>query len=307
MTESFGEITVFIAGPTASGKSAAALALAERIGGEIVNADALQVYADLDILSARPSPEETARVSHHLFGFLDGAERCSAGRWARAAARAVGEIHGRGRPAIVAGGTGLYFRALEEGLSPIPAIPDAARNEAREAYERLGAEAFHAELVARDPGAARIAVADRQRLLRSWEVQAATGKPLSAHQAAARAPLIEPPAARMVIEPDRETLYADCDARFDAMLARGGLEEARRLKARGLSPDLPVMKALGAAELIAHLGGALGLEEAAELAKRNTRRFAKRQLTWFRNQTPGWPRARTPDEAVAAVINALQI
>ncbi|MEQ8934676.1 MAG: tRNA (adenosine(37)-N6)-dimethylallyltransferase MiaA, partial [Amphiplicatus sp.] len=249
MTESFSANAAFIAGPTASGKSAAALMLAERLGGEIVNADALQVYADLDILSARPTPEEMGAVSHHLFGFLDGAERGSAGRWAREAARIIGEIEARGRIALVVGGTGLYFKALEDGLSPIPAIPDEAREEARATLEKLGAEAFRNELIARDPGAARIAPADRQRLTRSWEVLAATGRSFSAFQAEARAPLIGQARAKVVINPDRDALYAACDARFDRMLARGGLEEARRLMARNLPDHLPVMKALGAAEL----------------------------------------------------------
>ncbi len=306
MTESFSADAAFIAGPTASGKSAAALMLAEKLGGEIVNADALQVYADLDILSARPTQGEMGAVPHHLFGFLDGSERCSAGRWAREAARVIGEVGARGRMAIVVGGTGLYFKALEDGLSPIPAVPDEAREAARAALEKLGLEAFRNELIARDPGAARIAPGDRQRLTRSWEVLAATGRPFSAFQAEARAPLIAPARARIVIEPEREALYAACDARFDRMLARGGLEEARRLRARNLPEDLPVMKALGAAELIAHLGGALTLDEAADLARRNTKRFAKRQLTWFRNQAAGWPKAVTPEAAVAAVIDALQ-
>lgn len=306
MTESCSANAAFIAGPTASGKSAAALMLAEKLGGEIVNADALQVYADLDILSARPTSAEMGAVPHHLFGFLDGAERCSAGRWAREAARVIGEIGARGRIAIVVGGTGLYFKALEDGLSPVPAIPDEARAEAKAQFEKLGAEAFREALIARDPGAARVAPGDRQRLTRSWEVLAATGKPFSAFQAEARAPLIGPARVRIVIEPEREALYGSCDARFDRMLERGGLEEARRLKARSLPDDLPVMKALGAAELIAHLSGAMSLDEAADLARRNTKRFAKRQLTWFRNQAARWPRAVTPEAAVAAVIDALQ-
>ncbi|MBB5518369.1 tRNA (adenosine(37)-N6)-dimethylallyltransferase MiaA [Amphiplicatus metriothermophilus] len=297
--------TVFIAGPTASGKSAAALALAEALGGEIVNADALQVYADLDILSARPGPAERARAPHHLYGFIDGAERCSAGRWARQAARVIAQIAARGRFAVVVGGTGLYFRALEEGLSPIPEVPGDIRRKARARLEALGSAAFREEVVGRDPDAARIAPGDRQRLLRAWEVVEATGRPLTAFQAAPRAPLIPPPAARVVIEQEREALYAACEKRFDEMVRRGAIEEARRLLARGLDPELPVMKALGAAELMAHCAGRLSLDEAVVLAKRNTRRFAKRQLTWFRHQAAEWPRARDWREAIDHVRQTL--
>lgn len=301
MTDGVERRVFFIAGPTASGKSAAALMLAEKIGGEIVNADAIQVYRDLEILSARPGPAELARAPHHLFGYLDAALRCSAGMWGREAAKAIGDIHERGRPAIVVGGSGLYFRALEEGLSPIPDVPEEARIAARQRLEALGAEAFRAEVVARDPAMARIAVTDVQRLLRAFEVCEATGQPLSAFQDAPRQPLIGAPTSRVVIEPPREALYAACDARFDLMLERGGLDEARRLAERGLDPGLPAMKALGAAELIAHLKGAMSLEEAAELARRNTRRFAKRQLTWFRHQAAGWPRAADPGAALAGL------
>lgn len=306
MTEKLYEGAAFIAGPTASGKSAAALMLAEKIGAEIVNADALQVYADLDILSARPSPDDRARAPHHLYGFLDAAAACSAGLWARKAAAVIADVNRRGRPAIVVGGTGLYFRALEEGLSPIPAVADAVRSETRARFERLGPEAFRTDLLKVDPEAAAIAPGDTQRLLRAWEVYAATGRPFSAFRAEARAPLILPARARIVVEPPRNALYAACDARFGRMLARGGLDEARRLRARGLARDLPAMKALGAAELIAHLDGALTLDEARERACRNTRRFAKRQLTWFRNQAAGWPRAETSEQAVAVVARALQ-
>lgn len=305
MPDELNARTAFIAGPTASGKSAAALALAETLGGEIVNADALQVYADLDVLSARPGPAECARAPHHLYGFIDGAERCSAGRWAREAARVTAEIAGRGRLAIVVGGTGLYFRALAEGLSPIPRIPDEIRRAARSRLEAIGLDAFRAEVVSRDPEAARIAAGDRQRLLRVWEVFEATGRPLSVFQKAPREPLIPYPAVRIVIEPTRETLYAACEARFEAMMRRGALDEARRLLARRLDPELPIMKALGAAELMAHCAGRLSLDDAVALAKRNTRRFAKRQLTWFRHQAADWPRAADWREAVERVRQAL--
>lgn len=293
---------IFIAGPTASGKSAAALALAESLGAEIVNADAMQVYRDLRILTARPSPDDLARAPHHLFGHMDAATRCSAGLWAREAAAAIADIAARGKPAIVVGGTGLYFRALSEGLSPIPDIPAEVRSAVRRRREEIGSEAFYAELVARDPSAGRLWPRDAQRLARAAEVLAATGRPLSHFQALPPAPLVPQPAAAIVIEPDRETLYGACDLRLDRMLAEGALDEARALLARNLDASLPAMKALGAAELMAHLRGELTLGAAIDLAKANTRRFAKRQTTWFRNQAPDWMRVQDPAEAARNIL-----
>ena len=298
MPEKADNRTVLIAGPTASGKSAAALALAERIGAEIVNADALQVYRDLKILSARPTPQEEARIAHHLFGHIDGAIRYSAGEWLRDAAQAIGEIHARGRQAVIVGGTGLYFRALEKGLSQAPPIPPEIRIEAEARFARLGAAAFRDEVLAFDPPMARLQPGDRQRHIRAWEVFHAAGAPLSEIQKSAGAPMVGNINARVVIEPPRNALYAAIDARFDTMIERGAVNEAAALLGRGLDPGLPVMKALGAAELIAHLRGETPLDAAIDLAKRNTRRFAKRQLTWFRHQTPAWPRAASWDEAV---------
>ncbi len=296
---------IFIAGPTASGKSAAAIALAEAIGGEIVNADAIQVYRDLDILSGRPTAADEARAPHHLFGFVDGGERYSAGRFGRDAARVISEIGARGATAIVAGGTGLYFRALHPGLAAIPSIPDAVRAEARVRLESLGPKAFRGELIARDEGAATISETDPQRLLRAFEVLAATGVPLSEWRRLAGSTPTAAPSARVVIEPDRAFLYAASDARLDRMIARSALDEARRLMARELDPDLPVMKALGAAELMAHLDRRLSAEAAIDLAKRNTRRFAKRQLTWFRHQAADWPRVDDWRRAVALLVGGL--
>lgn len=288
---------VFIAGPTASGKSAAALELAERFGAEIVNADAMQVYRDLFVLSARPGPDEIIRAPHHLFGFLSAEERCSVGFWSRAAATALADIASRGRPAIIVGGTGLYFKALAEGLSPVPEIPHDVRDVVRQRLDEIGLAAFRAELLARDPSAACLPAQDRQRLIRARDVLEATGKPLSAFQSHREAPAA-PPAAALVIEPVREVVYAACDARFDRMMENGALDEARALLARNLDSSLPAMKALGAAELMAHLRGETSLEEAVDLAKRNIRRFVKRQLTWFRNQTPGWRRVKDAAGAV---------
>jgi tRNA dimethylallyltransferase len=301
-----GERVILIAGPTASGKSALALTLAEELGAEIVNADALQVYRDLCTLSARPGPADLARAPHHLFGHVDGAVRYSVGGWAKDAAAALDGIAARRRPAIVAGGTGLYFRALTEGLSAAPDIPANIRREAEARLATLGLEAFRAEAVAADPAMARLNPGDRQRHLRAWEVWRATGRPLSEIQQQPGAPIVRDIAARIVIEPPRSDLYRVIETRFDAMLAAGALDEARALKARGLNPVLPVMKAVGAAELLAHLDGALSLEAAVSLAKQSSRRFAKRQMTWFRNQTPDWPRASAPAAAAERIKDALK-
>lgn len=292
---------ILIAGPTASGKSALALALAEVIGGEIVNADALQVYCDLRILSARPTPAEEARRPHHLFGHVDGGIRYSVGGWARDAAAALDDIAARGAPAIVVGGTGLYFRALTEGLAEAPAVPAAVRREAEDRLAAVGLPAFRAEVIAADPAMARLKPGDRQRHVRAWEVFHATGRPLSEFQAGAASPVVARAAARLVLEPPREDLYRTIERRFDAMMAAGALEEARALAARGLDESLPVMKAVGVAELLAHLNGRLTREEAVRLARQSSRRYAKRQLTWFRNQTPDWPRAASAGVGLEAL------
>lgn len=290
---------ILIAGPTASGKSALALRLAEAVGGEIVNADALQLYRDLRILSARPSPEEEARVPHHLFGVADATESWSVGKWLAAARGMLDLIAGRGRPAIVVGGTGLYFRALTQGLADTPAVPPQVREAALQAYQRLGETAFRAELRTRDPEAeARISPGDRQRLTRAFEVHEASGRPLSAWQSQTAEMLDLGDCRRAVIEPPREILYARCDARFAAMMAAGALEEVRALLDRRLDPGLPAMKAVGVRELGAYLKGEIDSDPAIALARQETRRYAKRQLTWFRNQSTDWPRI-TATEAEA--------
>lgn len=280
-----------IAGPTASGKSALALRLAQATQAEIVNADALQLYADLRVLSARPSPLEEAQAPHHLFGIADAADGWSVGRWARAATQVLDEIAARSRPAVVVGGTGLYFSALTLGLADIPAIPASAREQAQAEFEALGEDAFRARLSEPDPAAAaRIAFGDRQRLVRAWEVLAHTGVALSDWQAAT-SPILAPGAWHaLALEPPREALYARCDARLAAMVGHGALEEVAGLAARDLSPDLPAMKAVGYRELAAHLRGETGLEAALVAAQRETRRYAKRQSTWLRGQMAGWPR-----------------
>ena len=278
-----------IAGPTASGKSALALRLARETQGEIVNADALQLYADLRVLSARPSKEDEAQAPHHLFGMADAVDGWSVGRWLTAASAALADIAARGKPAIVVGGTGLYFRALTEGLADIPPVPRAERDAAEQIFDAEGETAFRAALRAADPAAeARIEAGDRQRLTRALAVARATGRPLSAWQAETRPTLAPGTWRAVVLEPPRETLYARIDARLAQMVREGAVEEAAVLMARHLDPKLPAMKAVGLRELAAHAAGETPLDVAIAVAQQSTRRYAKRQLTWFRNQTPDW-------------------
>ncbi|VXC74814.1 tRNA dimethylallyltransferase [Oceanicaulis sp. 350] len=291
---------LLLAGPTASGKSALSLHAARALDGEIINADSMQVYDGLSVITARPEPQEMAGVPHHLFGVMDPGERCSVGAWAKLAVDAVREITGRGKRVVFVGGTGLYFKALVEGLAPTPEVPQAISDEVAALYERGGLEAVRAEAEALDPvGAARIEAGDRQRLMRLIAVARVAGRPLSDIQAETR-PLIDPRrAVGVVIAPDREALYARIEARFDQMVAHGALEEARAIAERRLSPDLPAMKAVGLPPLIAHVQGRLELDEAIDLAKRDTRRYAKRQYTWFSNQHPDWKRVQSLDPVTA--------
>jgi len=280
-----------IAGPTASGKSALALRLAETTGGEIVNADALQLYADLRVLSARPDDNELARAPHHLFGTVDAADGWSVGRWQRAALDMIAEIGARRRDTILVGGTGLYFRALTLGLSEIPAFPVRLRQGTDLEFEVLGEAMFRARLADVDPkAAARISPGDRQRLARAWEVYAATGKSLTDHHAASEGALQSGSWRAVTLEPPREALYARCDARLDAMVAGGALAEVQRLLDRDLDPALPALKAVGVPPLAAYLRGETALEAAVTAAQQDTRHYAKRQMTWARGQTPDWPR-----------------
>jgi tRNA dimethylallyltransferase len=275
---------VIIAGPTASGKSGLALALAEVFGGTIINADSQQIYRDLPILSARPDAAAEARVPHRLYGFLDTAERGSVARWRESAETEIACTIEAGRLPLLVGGTGLYLRALRHGLATVPEIPDEARAEAAALYRELGGAGFRDRLAKLDPeAAARLPPGDRQRLTRAWEVVRATGTPLRRwHQGtAAGAPYRF---ATILLIPPRDLLYAACDARFAAMVADGALEEVSSLAARGLSPDLPAMKGVGVRELLAHLRGEITLDEAIAAGQRATRRYAKRQMTWFRHQ-----------------------
>ena len=258
------------------------------MGGEIVNADALQLYTDLPLLTARPSPEEEARVSHHLFGKVDGADGWSVGHWLR---EATSRLNGASTPMIVVGGTGLYFKALTEGLAEIPPIPPQVREASHQLYDQLGEQAFREGLAAVDAAAAgRIGPGDRQRLCRAWEVHSATGVSLTAWQARTDSSLNEGSWQAVLLEPPRHSLYGRCDARLETMLEDGVLDEVAALRARELDPALPIMKAVGFREFAAHLAGSLTRDEALEAARQETRRYAKRQTTWARGQMADWPR-----------------
>jgi tRNA dimethylallyltransferase len=291
---------VLLTGPTASGKSALALDLAEasaRQGrqGLVVNADSMQVYDALRVLTARPSAADESRAPHRLYGHVPVETRYSVGAWLRDAAAVLDEAKAKGRLPIVVGGTGLYFKALTEGLAATPAIPDdvRARLSARLATE--GPETLHSTLRERDPiAAASIRPNDPQRILRALEVFEATGTPLSDWRRTSTAPLLAGEGIlRLVLEPERRALYEEIEARFDGMLEDGAIDEVRALIARELDPDLPAMKATGVRELAAFLRGAISIETAAVRAKAETRRYAKRQTTWFRHQMRDWPRMKT--------------
>jgi tRNA dimethylallyltransferase len=277
---------VLIAGPTASGKSALALELAQKTGGVIINADSMQVYRDLRVITARPTPEEEAKVPHRLYGHVDAAVNFSAGHWVADAAAALAEVRAQNRLPIFVGGSGLYFKALTRGLSAVPPIPPAIREGVRARLERDGVDALHAELAQRDPDTAkRVKPRDRTRIARALEVVEATGRSLTDWHREGLPPLLPSGAfSALFLAPDRDRLYARIDARFDAMLKAGALEEVAALAARHLDPLLPAMKAHGVPALIRHLGGEFTHEEAAETGRANTRQYAKRQFTWFRHQ-----------------------
>jgi tRNA dimethylallyltransferase len=293
---------ILIAGPTASGKSALALALAERRGGTIINTDSMQVYRDLRIITARPTAAEEERAPHQLYGHVDAAENFSVGRWCRDAAAALAAAKDEGRAAVLVGGTGLYFSALTRGLAAVPPIPASIRAEVRARLARDGAPALHAELSRRDPAAAAwLMPGDGTRVTRALEVVLATGRPLKAWQEDEAPAILDiSRAAKIFLMPERETLLRRIDARFDGMIAAGALEEVRALAARNLDPALPAMKAHGVPWLIRHLKGAMTLADAAAEAKRDTRQYTKRQATWFRNQLPEFAWV-APDQALAAI------
>jgi tRNA dimethylallyltransferase len=296
------EQIVLIAGPTASGKSALAMTLAEQSGGVVINADSMQVYRDLRIITARPSIEDERRVPHRLFGHVDAAENYSVGRWCEEAAAALAVTARTARTAILVGGTGLYFSALTRGLAAVPPVPPEIRDEVRARLESDGVAALHAELKWRDPAAAaRLMPGDRARITRALEVVLATGRSLIDWHETNKPPGLDAArAAKIFLMPDRDELLRRIDARFDAMMAAGALDEVRTLAARRLDPALPAMKAHGVPWLIRHLAGELALDQAAAEAKRDTRQYTKRQATWFRNQLPDFAWVE-PERAAAAI------
>ena len=291
---------ILIAGPTASGKSDAAMALARAIGGVIINADAIQVYQDLRVITARPSPEDEAAIPHFLYGYLDGEERGSAGKWAKQVASLLADITQTGQVPILVGGTGLYFKALTDGLADIPAIADDVRKQAQARLEQIGPTAFKAEILTFDPEMAHLSVNDRQRLIRAWEVYHATGNNLSHYHNQPRQPICQTIKAKFILQPPRDRLYANCDGRVPKMLTMGALAEVETLRDRHLAADLPIMKALGVPELMEHLDGKTNLSTAQAHIQQNTRRFAKRQMTWFRQQCQDWTFVETGEDLMTA-------
>ncbi|MFN3816820.1 tRNA (adenosine(37)-N6)-dimethylallyltransferase MiaA [Brevundimonas sp.] len=284
-----------IGGATASGKSRLALDLARASGAVIVNADSQQLYADLRVLTARPEPDETAQAEHRLYGVADAADAWSVGKWLRAAEALLNEYGPARRPVIFVGGTGLYFNALTRGLADVPPVPPEVRAALDVRFAAEGEAAFRRALAQVDaPSEAAIETGDRQRLVRALAVAQVAGRPLSALRAETRPVLAPGRYEAMVVEPDRKALYAACDTRVSVMMANGALEEVRALMARDLPTGLPIMKAVGVRELGAHLRGELSLDDALDIMRQATRNYAKRQLTWFRNQAPDWRRVLPP-------------
>ncbi|WP_137126562.1 tRNA (adenosine(37)-N6)-dimethylallyltransferase MiaA [Roseomonas sp. HF4] len=275
---------LIVAGPTASGKSALALALAERFAGTVINADSMQVYRELRVLTARPTAEEEARVPHRLYGVRPAAEAASVAWWRDAALAAMADARAAGRLPILCGGTGMYLAALTEGLSDIPPVPAAAREEARRMLAEDGPAALHARLAAADPEtAARLRPGDSQRVARAYEVWRGTGRGLAAWQAGGGGRPAPWRFSAVLLDPPRDALRAAIAARWDAMLGAGALEEVRALAALGLDPALPAMRAHGVPELVAVLAGRMALAEASRRAILHTGQYTKRQATWFRH------------------------
>jgi tRNA dimethylallyltransferase len=299
---------VLIAGPTGSGKSVLALRLAEAQRGVIVNTDSMQVYRDLKVITARPTPEDESRAPHWLYGHVDASENYSVGRFLADAGGALAEAQRLRRLPIFVGGTGLYFKALTHGLAAVPPIAPEIRAMVRGRVEAEGPTVIYGELLRRDPATARrLQPGDRSRIARALEVLEATGRSLSDWHDDGMPALIDADhVARLFLTPERTVLNRRIEARFDAMLAAGALEEVRALCARHLDPFLPAMKAHGVPWLIRHLAGEITLALAVEKAKQDTRHYAKRQFTWFRHQLGDWPRA-APDAAFDVLQRALAL
>lgn len=277
---------ILITGPTASGKSALAVRLAAEHDGVVINADSMQVYDTLNVLTARPQPEDMGGIEHRLYGHVPAGAAYSTGDWLREASALVGELQGRNKLPVFVGGTGLYFRALTGGLSDMPVIPDDVRERVRARLAAEGAEALHRDLAKRDPEtAARLMVGDGQRIVRALEVIAATGKSISTFQSASGPAVIDPERAeKIVVLPDRAVLAARIDRRFGLMLKAGAVDEVKALLAQNLSSAMPVMKAIGVPQIAAMLAGEMREAEVIERGAAATRQYAKRQMTWFRNQ-----------------------
>lgn len=294
-----------VAGPTASGKSALAEALARRLGGQVVNADSVQLYGAFRVLTARPSPASERRLPHRLYGILGPRDRCSAGRWRKLALDAVADGHAARRPSVVVGGSGLYLEALLRGFAPIPCVPQSVRQEAVQRLEAIGPAALHDELRTVDPVlAARLEPGDRQRIVRGWEVWLATGRALSAWQASAPAPA-DLRVRRILLRPPRDAVRAAIEARVARMFAAGALDEVRAFLRLDVPADAPVRKAHGLRPLTRHLGGELSLDAAAELTVNETRRYARRQDTWFRGRFAADHVLAHPPEVVGREAEAL--
>lgn len=296
---------ILIAGPTASGKSALALDLAERRGGVIVNTDSMQGYSVLDVLTARPEAADLARAPHFLYGHVHPATPYSTGAWLRDVRKLIDDGTFSERPVIFVGGTGLYFRALAEGISEMPDIPQRVRDRWRYELKEQGAVKLHSLLLREDSAAAMmLKPTDSQRIVRALEVLDASGRSILEWQAERGQPLIDMESARFfVIEPERAALVGRIDKRFDQMLDKGALDEVKRLAALGLDPELPAMKAIGVRELQAAMAGEIGFHEAIERAKIATRQYSKRQTTWFRHQLgPEWLRLRPGDDLETTIL-----
>jgi tRNA dimethylallyltransferase len=303
----FGIGAVLIAGPTASGKSALGIKLAQGLDSVVINADSMQVYRDLRVITARPAPAEEAEAPHRLYGHVDAALNFSVGRYVADATQVLQEIKGPKLPIFV-GGTGLYFKALTEGLSDMPPVPEEVREQVRRDSEGLETPELHRLLSERDPETARtLRPSDRLRVQRALEIFAATGQPLvSFHGARQPGPFAAIPVIKLFLAPDRNELRRRIDARFLAMMDQGALDEVRALGERNLDPMLPAMRAHGVPGLLAHLRGEIPLDEAVAKGQGDTRRYAKRQFTWFRHQLPDWQWVEPEKgfEAVMAQLNA---
>ena len=304
-------VVLLLTGPTASGKTALAVRIAEDCPAHIINADSMQLYRDLHILTARPDEQDMARVRHCLYGVIDGAERCSAAQWRDLAQSEIERTLSTGKIPIVVGGTGFYLKTLRDGIAEIPPIPDQIRTEGLTLYNTEGGAAFHARLKQVDPqAAARLATGDKQRLVRAWEVWRHTGRSLSDwHNRQAHRPQTKDYRfIQIALVPERHALYERCNARFDQMLERGALAEVEQLMSRQLCHSLPIMKALGVRELGDYLRGAITRTQARELAQQKTRHYAKRQMTWMRNQffSKKYPFAQFSESSMPKIFNFIR-